>query len=374
MVDNPGNKVEQKDSLASEVGGLGLVKSRFLLSKSKTLLQYEKVKSISDSVSYSVKTNTEIAKILEDNTDSLFSIHSVNLIDTIRDKSRIWFFAQGWNFKTINYLLSIGVKSFIVDNEQDLKTLNDYLKVYAREMESKKINLLLRMRMKEYTVYTGKHYVFGMYSTQINKWIPILRKNEIIGKLGVHFHRKTQNINEWSLKRDFSESLNPALLGMIDIVNIGGGIPVIYKNYSINLTDRIFNNILEFKEFLNSMKIKMMIEPGRFIAAPPVKLETQIKLVNGNNIIVDASIFNSAMDTFIADIRLLVEGELKKGSVSQMYTIKGSTPDSRDIFRYRVYLKERPKAGDKIIFLNAGAYNFSTDFCSLSKIPTLIIE
>jgi len=44
-----------------------------------------------------------------------------------------------------------------------------------------------------------------------------------------------------------------------------------------------------------------------------------------------------------------------------------------DLFRYRVYLKDEPKVGGKITFLNAGAYNFSTDFCNLPTIETEII-
>ena len=40
-----------------------------------------------------------------------------------------------------------------------------------------------------------------------------------------------------------------------------------------------------------------------------------------------------------------------------------------DLFRYRAYLKNL-KVGDKLVFLNVGAYNFTTDFCDLEKIET----
>ena len=111
-----------------------------------------------------------------------------------------------------------------------------------------------------------------------------------------------------------------------------------------------------------------MIEPGRFIAAPSVRLETEIKSIDNNNITVDCSVFNAAMDTFLLNIRLLLENESEDG---EEYTIKGITPDSLDIFRYKVKLKNKPKVGDKLIFLDAGAYNFSTNFCSLKKIETI---
>jgi ornithine decarboxylase len=44
-----------------------------------------------------------------------------------------------------------------------------------------------------------------------------------------------------------------------------------------------------------------------------------------------------------------------------------------DLFRYRVYLKE-VKVGDQLVFLNAGAYNFTTDFCDLEKLETQVVE
>jgi len=85
---------------------------------------------------------------------------------------------------------------------------------------------------------------------------------------------------------------------------------------------------------------------------------------------VNCSVYNSAMDTFVASIKLEVEGELESGTA---FTIKGQTPCSMDIFRYRVFLKN-PKPGDKIVFLNAGAYNFASDFCSLRKLETVVVD
>ena len=75
------------------------------------------------------------------------------------------------------------------------------------------------------------------------------------------------------------------------------------------------------------------------------------------------------MDTFVAHIRLKVKGELEEKG--EAFTIKGCTPDSMDIFRYRVYLN-RPNIGDKLVFINAGAYTYTTDFCNLPKLKVII--
>lgn len=329
--------------------------ARFILNKQKLEEQYNLIKQISDKVSYSYKTNPIVGHILEDTTDCDFSVHSIESIKQIKDKKRIWFFPQGWTQEQFNEIINLGVDKFVIDNEFDLELLKNI---------ENQITLLLRMKLMEYTLHTGKHFVYGMPCDKVNKLILELKENPNL-TLGIHFHRKTQNVSEWSLKREITESLTEDTLKSIKILNIGGGLPIEYKN-SKGDQENIFNKIIELKNFVNEYNILLYTEPGRFVAAPCVELETEIKLIYDNNIIVDCSIFNAAIDSFIAHIRLEIEGELSSGTA---YTIKGCSPDSADILRYKVYLSN-PKVGDKIVFLNAGAYNFNCDFCNLPKLHT----
>ena len=334
---------------------------RFILSRKNAFEQLDTVKAMADEVSYSVKTNIEVAKVLEGKC--WFSAHSLGELGVIQDKSKVWFFLQGATKEYLENVLEQGVRNFVVDNINDLNMLVNNLNF--------QINLLLRMKLKEHTLHTGKHFVFGFYSKDINELIPKLKANSNIKELGIHFHRKTQNMSEWSLKDELIQNLTQKNLEKISIVNIGGGIPSLYKNFRAEVFQYIFDKIKELREFLNQNGIKMIIEPGRFIAAPSIKLETEIVNVYDHNIIINASVYNAAMDTFVAHIRLLVEGEQENGYA---YTIKGITPDSLDIFRYNVYLKEKPKVGDKIVFLNAGAYNYSSNYFNLPKVETEIVD
>lgn len=347
--------------------------AKFILSKSMLLKQYKLIRSMCDEVSFSTKTNYEAAKILEKETDCHFSIHSVEGTDNIKDKSRVWYFPQGWDEEEARKVTSEGVLSFVIDNEPDLNVLLGFLKKAISS--SLKVNLLLRMRMKENTIHTGKYFVYGFFSDQINRMVPELRKNKNIGKLGIHFHRKTQNLSEWQLQSELLDALDESTLKCLDYVNIGGGFPIKYKNFQADVLGRIFAEMKSLKEFLNKRNIRLIAEPGRFIAGPAVRLEATIISIYDNSIIINCSVYNSAMDTFVASTKLEVEGELEDDDEANgiPYTIKGYTPDSMDIFRYRVYLKE-PKIGDKIVFLNAGAYNFSTEFCSLKRLKTEIVE
>ena len=339
---------------------------KFILSKSKVLEQYNKVKQMSDIVSYSSKTNPDVTKILEKETDCMFSIHLTNELKHIKDKSRVLFLAQAWDQKQIKELIQMGIKSFVVDNEYDLDELISFLK-----NNNERIKLFLRVRLKENTIRTEKYFVFGMYAETINKRIRELKDNKKIISLGIHFHRKTQNMAEWDLKYELSNILEEDVLKMINLVNIGGGLPSHYANTNINVLDPIFKKIEELKQWLKKYNIELMMEPGRFIAAPAVKLVTEIIAIYDNTIVVNASVYNTDLDALIVPVKLLVEGELEKGQ-GQSYVVKGCTPCSMDLFRYRVYLREH-KVGDQLVFLNAGAYNFSSDFCDLEKLETEII-
>jgi len=339
-------------------------KAKFILSREKVVDQYIKVRDKCDAVSYSAKTNQEVTKILEEDTYSLFSVHFFNELKHIKDKSRVIFLAQAWNKEEIKKLVDLKVKYFVVDNESDLDTLIKFL-----DKNNVKINLFLRLKLKENTIRTERYFVFGMGSEVVNKKIRELRDNKKIEKLGIHFHRKTQNMAEWNIKYEFLQVIDSEVIDMIDMINIGGGIPSVYANTNEDVIKTVFHKIKEFKD---RIKKELIVEPGRFIAAPAIKLETEIIGIDGNNITVNASVYNSDMDAVIVPVKLLILGELEKGK-GKPYVVKGMTPCSMDLFRYKVYLKD-PKVGDKLTFLNAGAYNFTSDFCDLEKIKTEVVK
>ena len=343
---------------------MGMNKARFVLSKSGVLERYKTLSELCPNISYSIKTNPEVGRILDYETDCFFSIHTPEGLGWVRDLKRVWFLAEGLEESFFRRLLIYGIDNFVIDNRADLENL---LRVLGEGRW--KINLLLRMRFQETTVYKGRYFLFGMTSRTINKLVPELRENEHIMKLGVHFHRKSQNTGNWNLRYMIEEMLTENTMKLIDMINIGGGIPIKYKNTTDSNMDYIIKNIKELREWLGSMGIEMIIEPGRPLAGPPVRLEAYITSISGRHITVNCSVYNSSMDTVIVPFKLLVEGEGEGGS----YIIKGCTPCSMDIFRYDVRLNN-PRVGDRLTFLNAGAYNFTSNFCNLEKPPTVIVD
>ena len=116
------------------------------------------------------------------------------------------------------------------------------------------------MKLRENTLFTGKHYVFGMHVKEIKEQIDLLSDNINIGKLGVHFHRKTQNVSEWNLKFELENVLTDETLNDIDLLNIGGGIPIKYKNFRADVLNSIYKEIKGLREFLDKYNIKLIIE------------------------------------------------------------------------------------------------------------------
>jgi len=338
-------------------------KAKFILSKSKVLDQYKKLRDLGVKISYSYKTNNMVGHILEDHTDSEFSIHATTEIDSISDKNKIWFFMQANDEFELKEILEKGVKRFVIDNEIDLENV-----LKAAKDNSVVIDLLIRMKFQEHRITAGKYIIYGLESRKVNEIISNIGDNKNINKLGIHIHRKSQNASEWEIKDELEDSLTKETLERINIINIGGGLPIKYRTYTSEILPYIFNKIKEVKEWF---KGDVYCEPGRFIAGPAVKLICNIIQIQEETIIVNTSIYNGVLDAHITDIRLLVEGELDDNQEGTNYKIKGNTPTRDDIFRYRVKLRN-VKVGDEIVFLNAGAYNYTTDFCSLEKLETVI--
>jgi len=342
---------------------------KFILSKK---LLREQVKLLTDlglKISYSYKTNREVGNLLQKIAPEIdFSIHAREEIEMINDKSKISFFAQAESTEELKQILKTGIKTFVVDNETDLNKILE-----AAKETNTKINISIRMKFQEHRVGSGKYFVYGMSSRKINELISEIKDNPLIENLGIHIHRKSQNTSEWEIKDELEDSLTKESLERISTINFGGGLPAKYRSYTTEVLTYIFKKLSNAKEFLDQHNIQTIIEPGRFLAAPCIKLEAKIIQVQGNNLIINTTIYNCALDNVLTGTKMLVENELDENSDGEHYLIKGNSPTRDDIFRYKVKL-EAPKVGGKITFLNAGAYNYTTDFFGFKKLETEIVD
>jgi len=344
--------------------------AKFILSRKVLKEQVKKLEDLGLKISYSYKTNRIVGQVLQEmNSPVDFSIHAKEEIDEIKDKSKIWFFVQAESEKELEEIFEKGIKNFVFDNEVDLERILNLI-----GKNNFQINLSLRMKFQEHRIGTGKYFVYGMSSNKINEIIFKIKNNKNIGKLGVHIHRKSQNTSEWEIVEELKDSLTKGSLERIDFVNIGGGLPSFYASSNVDVFKYIFSKLKNVKEWLEENGIKTFIEPGRFLAAPCVKLIVKVIQKYDNNLIVNTTLYNCALDTLLTETKMLVEGELKESETGEYFLIKGNSPTRDDIFRYKVKLNSKIKVGDKIVLLNAGAYNYATDFFGYKKLETEIRE
>ena len=338
---------------------------KFLLSKQILKQQVETLTNLGLKISYSYKTNREVGNLLQEiSPETNFSIHAKEEIEMIKDKSKISFFTQAESTEELKQIIQEGITTFVVDNEIDL---NNLLKTNA------KINLSLRMKFQEHRIGTGKYFVYGMPSKKINEIISQIKDNPNINNLGIHIHRKSQNTSEWEIQEELEDSLTKESLTRINTVNLGGGLPTKYRSYTSKVMPYIFQKLTNAKNFLDKHNIQTIIEPGRFLAAPCIKLETEIVQIYDDKIIINTTIYNCALDNTLTNTKMLIRQELNENQEGKHYLIKGNSPTRDDIFRYKVKL-QNPKVGDKITFLNAGAYNYTTDFFGYKKLETKITD
>ncbi len=347
----------------------------FTLSKSALLSQLKILTDLNLKVSYSYKTNRQIGDILQDFNASQgnpttvhFSIHAKEEISMIKDKSKISFFTQAETTKELIKIINRGVTTFVIDNEIDLEKI-----LQASKQTKIKINISLRMKFQEHRIGTGKYFVYGMPSKKVNELIQDLKNNPNIKKLGIHIHRKSQNTSEWEIVEELKDSLTKETLKIISILNLGGGLPVRYKSYTNSTLPYILQKLKNAKKFLDTHSIQTIIEPGRFIAAPPIRLHTNIIQIQEHNIILNTTIYNCALDNILTETKMLVEQEVPEEQEGNYFLLKGNSPTRDDIFRYKVKLKN-PKVDDEITFINAGAYNYTTDFFGYKKLETKITK
>lgn len=358
----------------------------FTLSKSKLLEQLKILEDLNLKISYSYKTNREIGNLLQEINEELkkpnhrtiepsnhrkptgFSIHAQEEIEMIKDKSKISFFTQAESTQELENIISQKIETFVIDNETDLERI-----LQAAKNTNQKINISLRMKFQEHRIGTGKYFVYGMPSNKVNKLIQELKDNPNINELGIHIHRKSQNTSEWEIAEELKDSIEPETLSTISTLNLGGGLPVQYKSYTNSTLPYILKKLENAKKFLDQHNIQTIIEPGRFLAAPPIELHTKIIQIQENNIILNTTIYNCALDNILTETKMLVQQEIPEEQEGSYFLLKGNSPTRDDIFRYKVKL-QNPKVGDKITFINAGAYNYTTDFFGYKKLKTKIIE
>ena len=150
----------------------------------------------------------------------------------------------------------------------------------------------------------------------------------------------------------------------LEVINIGGGFPVIYKNHAH--APHLKEIVVEIHNELHKLPYmpKIIMEPGRgIVASSTVTVATVIAKTTRNNqpwLCLDAGVYNCFYEAMIHQGATQYKAHPatlpEAGHEQVSYVITGPTGDSLDIITREAKLPANVMVGDRLVFENTGAY------------------
>lgn len=326
---------------------------------------------------YSVKTNNhpEFLKTVN-NFGSGFEIASLNEWSILKKldvhASKVLFSNPVKIPEHIKKTYNDGVRLFVFDTESEL------IKLKKHASESK---LIMRIEIENTGAEWSLEHKFGV---SVNEAFGLANKcNKLKMKLeGITFHVGWNNSNTKNWKNlilKINDILNKWYKNGIKLkfVNLGGGFPAHNNNQYYEL-EKISRTIINgLKQIESLYKVKIVAEPGSFIANNTMFFVMRIYDIiyrkSENWIFVDSGIMQG-FSWILSGLQfpLIYPYEFKKDATLKKFTITGPTNDSKDIFG-KIMLPDSVKIGDYIIIYPAGAYTISSSNYNGFTIPETIV-
>jgi ornithine decarboxylase len=203
---------------------------------------------------------------------------------------------------------------------------------------------------------------------------------------GISFHVGSQMLDpeSWSYAIQHSAKLISMLKRdhiHVELLDIGGGFPVCYKDVSRDNIDKISGKIIKALTKYIHGDVRIVAEPGRYLVADSgVMVSTIIGTaerfgrkwlhldVGANNGLMEAVQTSNALEYPVFDS--------KKSDEKDIFVLTGPTCDSQDTIMFDVPVSADIQIGDKIYFEYAGAYTtaMSENFNGFPSPKTYVVD
>lgn len=300
---------------------------------------------------------------------------------------------------TIKFALKAGIQKFAIDSCSDIKRIKK-----IAEFEKKSIQALIRINPLinlENTIFScsGEYSKIGIpiptkeeSNSEFNEVLSICEESRLIDLIGLHMHLGSQitNIEPYRKAlcriRNLIRYLNQKNIE-IKVLDIGGGFPINYGNVEVPSVSSFAEAVKkEIKEHLPSISI--IAESGRFLTAPAGILAVSVVTIkkdpkNCKIACLDGNFYNTLPDIITSNwmYPILKVNQEKEESIYS-YRLVGSSNDTLD--QYQLNSAGVPSTisfqklieGDKIIFLQAGAYSlsFNCNYCLEGNPKVIFLE
>ncbi len=350
------------------------IETPFYLYSYKTLIDhYRKLKtafrSINPLICFSVKSNSNIAvlKALVKNGAGLDIVSGGELYRARIagvDPKKVVYAGAGKKSREIEDAIRFGMLFFNVESEEELEEIQK-----IASLLKKKVNVAIRInpdvmpKTHDY-IATGKGETkFGLDFETVHKIFNSKWRYPNVNLRGVHIHIGSQILSASPFENAIKKVLEflKRYKISIDYFNIGGGLGIIYSIENPQTAKGFAKKILPL---LKHSKLKIILEPGRFISGNSGILVTKVvytkRTPRKKFIIVDIGMNDLIRPSLYEAYHKIVPVSVSEGSsyTSEKVDVVGPICESGDFLGKDRLLPALVK-GDLLAVMGAGAYGFT---------------
>ncbi len=329
-------------------------------------------KKINPLICYSVKANSNLAflRALVKKGSGLDIVSGGELYRALKAgcaPGKIVYASVGKTEKEIEYAIRKGILFFNVESLSELEIINVISKkLHKTANVAIRINPDVEPKTHKY-ITTGKlTNKFGIDLRSARQILLMRRAFTNIKIAGLHIHIGSQ-ITESS---PYVEAVRKvvAFIGslkkeglFLEYLNIGGGLGIIYDKETPQTAKKFAQKVLPL---LEKTKLKIIMEPGRFVCGNAGALVTKVLYVKNTPkkkfIIVDAGMNDLIRPSLYEAYHKILPLRNSSENIRQAerVDIVGPICESGDFFA-KERLLPRLKEGDYVAIMGAGAYGFS---------------
>lgn len=337
-------------------------------------------------ICYAVKANSNLAVLnVLARLGSGFDIVSVGELERVLaaggDPHHVVFSGVGKQTHEIKRALEVSIECFNVESSMELERLNHISGELGKKASiSLRINPDIDAGTHPYIATGLKENKFGI---DINDALALYQRaasleNIQISGIGFHIGSQLTELSPFCAALTRILSLTDELIsrGMpIDHLDIGGGLGVRYRDEQPP-TPAAY--ITTMRQLLGKRDLKLILEPGRAIAANAGILVTRVEYlkhtVHKNFAIVDAAKNDLLRPALYGAWQNIIPSKLQHKLTEKIYDIVGPVCETSDFLGKDRSLKITP--GDLLVIECAGAYGFvmGSNYNSRPRAPELMVD
>jgi diaminopimelate decarboxylase len=302
------------------------------------------------------------------------------------DPKKIVFSGVGKKRQEIEYALNTGILMFNVESEQELIVLDEIAAAVGKRAPiSLRVNPDVDPQTHPYISTGMKKAKFGVdikKSLETYKKAVTLANIDVVGvdcHIGSQLTSVTPFVDALAKVREYLDRVLAGEMkkegGEIRYLDLGGGLGINYHDETPPLPEEYANAIVQGLEGLN---VTLILEPGRVIVGNAGILLTEVQYIKETEtktfVIVDGGM-NDLIRPALYGSYQAIQPVMKNSAETIVADVVGPICESGDFFAKDREIT-RPKRGDLLAVMSAGAYGFTmaSNYNSHPKPPEVLVD